>query len=551
MVMKRYPNGSDGKCFFMKRAPSPRPDVGGDMHDHARSTNVIDFPMAQDLASLLWLVNLGCIDLNPWYARCDDVSGPTTSTSTSIPVPRRAVRRRARGRPAGARGARDARDGLAREDQRLERASMSTCRSCAADAEAGLDVHEGVRPHWLPASRRLTAEYRVADAPARARAGGLQPERARPHAGVGVLAAAEATGAGLHTGDLGRGRRGIELADFRIDNVPARFEQLGDLWTPLLARAGRFDLEHSSDAGAAARSRFRYPPMEAGGASSTSCRPAPSGSTSPSGTASAASRFAMGRRSSSESKAGKPLGRYFPELVALLLALPARSASSLTGRSSFRYGDALSFDELLLRIHPATSRIERLAAEHPASLVVFDLLADERGRALVDEPLADAGVRLEDFSDALPRGEPIVLSRPRAAGDRPRWLRSGGWRRTSTASSPSASTCRTTRASARHGEGEAACAPPTASSAASGMPARAASMGSLLLGLYDDERAAAPRRASRSSLTRRQARGRRGELERSARATRLHRAGARAARAAGAPSARRSGSRSRRSSSSR
>src|SRR5687767_11649420 len=76
MVMKRYPNGAKGKCFFMKRVPEPHPAwIETCTIDH-KSGNVIDFPMVQDLASLLWVVNLGCIDLNQWYARCDDVDRP-------------------------------------------------------------------------------------------------------------------------------------------------------------------------------------------------------------------------------------------------------------------------------------------------------------------------------------------------------------------------------------------------------------------------------------------------------------------------------------------
>ncbi len=87
MVMKRYPNGADGKCFFMKRAPSPRPDwIETCAIEHA-SGNVIDFPMVQDLASLLWVVNLGCIDLNQWYARCDDVNRPDYLHFDLDPVP--------------------------------------------------------------------------------------------------------------------------------------------------------------------------------------------------------------------------------------------------------------------------------------------------------------------------------------------------------------------------------------------------------------------------------------------------------------------------------
>src|SRR5438552_9784779 len=60
----------------MKRAPSPRPDWIEICEIEHDSGNVIGFPIVQDVASLLWLVNLGCIDLNQWYARCDDVDRP-------------------------------------------------------------------------------------------------------------------------------------------------------------------------------------------------------------------------------------------------------------------------------------------------------------------------------------------------------------------------------------------------------------------------------------------------------------------------------------------
>src|SRR5687768_8856557 len=76
MVMKRYPNGAAGDFFFMKRAPSPRPEWIELCSIEHESGNVIDFPMIQDLSALLWVINLGCIDLNQWYARCDDVDRP-------------------------------------------------------------------------------------------------------------------------------------------------------------------------------------------------------------------------------------------------------------------------------------------------------------------------------------------------------------------------------------------------------------------------------------------------------------------------------------------
>src|SRR5262245_47067458 len=76
MVMKRYPHGAGGPFFFMKRAPAPRPKwIRTCTIDHGHG-NVIDFPVIDDLASLLWVINLGCIDLNQWYARCDDINRP-------------------------------------------------------------------------------------------------------------------------------------------------------------------------------------------------------------------------------------------------------------------------------------------------------------------------------------------------------------------------------------------------------------------------------------------------------------------------------------------
>ena len=76
MVMKRYPHGAAGEFFFMKRAPEPRPAwIEICRIDHG-SKGVIPFPIIQDLAALMWVVNLGCIDLNQWYATCDDVDRP-------------------------------------------------------------------------------------------------------------------------------------------------------------------------------------------------------------------------------------------------------------------------------------------------------------------------------------------------------------------------------------------------------------------------------------------------------------------------------------------
>src|SRR6266700_4501353 len=76
-----------------------------------------------------------------------------------------------------------------------------------------------------------------------------------------------------------------------------------------------------------------------------------------------------------QSKAGQPLARYFPDVVDVILKLPARDFV-IDGELAIPIGGALSFDELQLRLHPAASRVAKLAKAHPALFIVFDLLAD-------------------------------------------------------------------------------------------------------------------------------------------------------------------------------
>jgi len=96
------------------------------------------------------------------------------------------------------------------------------------------------------------------------------------------------------------------------------------------------------------------------------------------------------------SKAGKPLTRYFPELVEMVRQVRARRFA-LDGEIVVPKDGELSFDELLLRIHPAASRIKLLSTESPASFIVFDLLVDAKGKSLVSRPLAERRAALEAF----------------------------------------------------------------------------------------------------------------------------------------------------------
>ena len=125
------------------------------------------------------------------------------------------------------------------------------------------------------------------------------------------------------------------------------------------------------------------------------------------------------------SKSGKPLGRYFPDVVAMLEGLKDRQFL-LDGELIIPVGDALSFDALQLRLHPAESRVRKLVAEHPAELMLFDIL-ELGGKDLTSEPLAERRSTLEKFyaknQVAGLHLSPVTHDRATAV----RWLeRSGG-----------------------------------------------------------------------------------------------------------------------------
>jgi ATP-dependent DNA ligase len=110
-----------------------------------------------------------------------------------------------------------------------------------------------------------------------------------------------------------------------------------------------------------------------------------------------------------QSKNGLPLARYFPEVVEHVRAIPAKKFV-IDGELVVRAGNELSFEELQMRLHPAESRVRRLASEHPATYLVFDLLVDERGNSLVDRPLKERRPRLEEFARRFMRGKGVRLS---------------------------------------------------------------------------------------------------------------------------------------------
>jgi bifunctional non-homologous end joining protein LigD len=247
MVMKRYPNGIHGKWFFMKRTPSPRPEWLETCEILHESENLIAFPLVQDLASLLWVVNLGCIDLNQWYARCDDVDRPDYLHFDLDPG-NGATFEQVRETALLVRGV-------------LEQLGMKPLIKTSGSKGLHLYVpivrgptqkevwnYAKVLAKWLDQEHPdlVTAEYRIANRPkGRVLVDYNQNAWGRTLASIySVRPTNRATVSTPVTWE--EVEAGIEIEDFRMDNVPARVSKLGDLWKPLLASRGRARLDKLS-----------------------------------------------------------------------------------------------------------------------------------------------------------------------------------------------------------------------------------------------------------------------------------------------------------------
>jgi bifunctional non-homologous end joining protein LigD len=244
MVMKRYPNGAAGDFFFMKRTPTPRPPWLRTCSIAHASGNVIDFPVIDDLAALLWVVNLGCIDLNPWYARCDDVDRPDFLHFDLDPVP-------------GADFGRVLETALLLREA-LEKLGMPGFAKTTGSK--GIHVYVPIRRGplqkqvWTFAKtfaqtlerarpELVTAEYRKAKRP-RGRVLVDYNQNAWGRTLASVYSVRPTPSASVSTPVTWREiEKGIAIDEFRIDNVPARIRRRGDLWKPLADPKDRFRLE--------------------------------------------------------------------------------------------------------------------------------------------------------------------------------------------------------------------------------------------------------------------------------------------------------------------
>jgi bifunctional non-homologous end joining protein LigD len=243
MVMKRYPHGAAGEFFFMKRAPSPRPPWITLCSIEHGSGSVIDFPMVQDLASLMWVINLGCIDLNQWYARCDDTDRPDYVHFDLDPG-------------AGA-GFDRVRETSLVVHEALESLQMPSY--VKTTGSKGLHVYVPIvrgpiqKDVWTFAKALaqelaarhpalITAEYRVAKRPpGRVLVDYNQNAWGRTLASIYSVRPTPAASVSVPV-TWREIDRGIRIEDFTVANVPQRIARLGDLWKPLLERKGRVDL---------------------------------------------------------------------------------------------------------------------------------------------------------------------------------------------------------------------------------------------------------------------------------------------------------------------
>jgi len=250
MVMKRYPHGAHGPFFFMKHAPSPRPDWIQICSIEHESKNIIDFAVIQDIPALLWLINLGCIDLNPWYARCDDVDrpdylhfdlDPVSPVGNEKPVPFNRV---------------------LEVSQILHEMldNLKIPNYPKTTGSRGIHVYVPIqrgptqKQVWTfakavaqtLASRHpkiITSEYRIHKRPP-GRVLVDYNQNAWGRTLAGVYSVRPKTGAPVSMPvTWNEIARGLTIEQFHLRNAPARLKQKGDLWKPLLLNRGRFKLE--------------------------------------------------------------------------------------------------------------------------------------------------------------------------------------------------------------------------------------------------------------------------------------------------------------------
>jgi len=244
MVMRRYPDGAAGASFFMKEAPTPRPawiricpiDHGGG--------KIVNFPVIDDLPSLLWLINLGCIDLNQWYARCDDVHRPDHLHFDLDPgegasfeqvlecglIVREALTTLGMTPFVKTSGSRGLHVYVALVRGPLQEVVLTFAKALATELAARNPrlMTVGYRVSARPKGRVLVDYKQNAWGQTLASIYSVRP---RPMATVSTPLTWDEVA------------KGVRIEDFRLDNVRERIGQMGDLWKPLLGKRRHTQLD--------------------------------------------------------------------------------------------------------------------------------------------------------------------------------------------------------------------------------------------------------------------------------------------------------------------
>ncbi|HEX7363169.1 MAG TPA: hypothetical protein VF283_21985 [Bryobacteraceae bacterium] len=244
VVLKRYPDGIAGEFLLMKRVPPYKPHWLDACAIEQRSGGVIDFPVVQDEASLLWIVNLGCIDLNPWYGRCDRTDRPDYLHFDLEPVPPAAFS--------------EVRQVALRVKSYLDKRGAPSFPKTTGSHGLHISVpiyRKPVQKEVLEAAKRIAielAKLHPDEITTEPRISRRPPGRVlidyNPNAWGSTLASAYSVrplpqapvSAPLRWREV---KAGVAEEHFTMDSMPARIKKVGDLAAPLLKKRPRCPLE--------------------------------------------------------------------------------------------------------------------------------------------------------------------------------------------------------------------------------------------------------------------------------------------------------------------
>ena len=236
-TMRRYPDGIDGKAFFQKDAPVHMPDWipthRAVVSTRQGSRKLVDFPLVNDELALLWMANMGCIDMNPWLSRADRPDRPDVVLFDLDPTPEVPWSQTI----AVALLVRELLDAIGLRVVPEDLGRQGVPRPGAARPPLDLRGRAPVRRARRRRDRAHASGARdeaVVEGPPPRRPDRREPERRREDDRLGLLGTPAPGRAGVDAARLGRGRPELDPAAFTMGAVLARVERLGDLHAPVL-----------------------------------------------------------------------------------------------------------------------------------------------------------------------------------------------------------------------------------------------------------------------------------------------------------------------------